>query len=77
MNDRADAWKKLQARVVELETLCMHFERMLSELDSVVRDQQKQLEAVRREMTAALTQWTQVAEPPEVRKPEDEKPPHY
>ena len=68
----------LEARVVEMEVLFTHLQRTLGELDQVVLRQQKQIEALERtakNLGESLGQLS--AGPPEERKPEDEKPPHY
>jgi SlyX protein len=68
----------LESRVVEMEVLFTHLQRTLGELDQVVLRQQKQIEALERtakNLGESLGQLS--AGPPEERKPEDEKPPHY
>jgi len=69
---------RLEARVVEMEVLFTHLQRTLGELDQVVLRQQKQIEALERTAKNLGESVGQLsAGPPEERKPEDEKPPHY
>lgn len=68
----------LEARVVEMEVLFTHLQRTLGELDQVVLRQQKQIEALERTAKNLGESVGQLsAGPPEERKLEDEKPPHY
>jgi uncharacterized coiled-coil protein SlyX len=70
--------ERLQTRVMELEILCTHLERLIGDLNGVVLDQQKQLEVLRLKLTETSAQLTELSAPPgEAPKPEDEKPPHY
>ena len=72
------AWERINARVVDLETLLTHLQRTLGDLDQVILAQQRQLEGLERKVAALssdLNQFSSSAR--EERKPEDEKPPHY
>jgi SlyX protein len=72
------AGDRLNARVVDLETLLMHLQRTLGELDQVVRAQQKQIEALERKIGLLTSDLNSLSSSlPDERKPEDEKPPHY
>jgi uncharacterized coiled-coil protein SlyX len=66
------------ARIVELETLYTHLQRTLGELDEVVLDQQRQIETLSKRVASLASDLNRLAgSEPEVRKPEDERPPHY
>ncbi len=79
MNEpRVDDEKRLEARVVELETLFTHLQRTIGELDQVVLAQQKRIEALERTIATWREELGALAGAvTEERKPEDEKPPHY
>ncbi|HEY1786347.1 MAG TPA: SlyX family protein [Pirellulales bacterium] len=68
----------LADRLVRLETVVTHLEQTIQDLDQVVLSQAKQLDATNRRIEALTHQMSQAREAAaEVRKPEDEKPPHY
>lgn len=63
---------------MELETLYTHLQRTVGELDGVVLDQQRQIDALERKVAALKLELSTLASSVvEERKPEDEKPPHY
>jgi uncharacterized coiled-coil protein SlyX len=65
-------------RVVELETLFMHLQRTVGELDQVVLAQQKQIEALEQKFAGLEGDLNSLSgSVADERKPEDEKPPHY
>jgi uncharacterized coiled-coil protein SlyX len=69
---------RLQARVVELETLYAHLERTLADLDQVVLAQRREIDQLANltgAIEADLSALAGTIAPQ--RKPEDEKPPHY
>jgi len=69
---------KLHERMVELEMQITHLQRTVGDLDQVVLSQQKQIDALARELSATVSQMASIGSAgAEVRKPEDEKPPHY
>ncbi len=66
------------ARIVELETLYTHLQRTLGELDQAVLDQQRQIDTLSKRVSSLAGDLNRLAgSEPEVRKPEDERPPHY
>ena len=66
------------ARIVELETLYTHLQRTLGELDQVVLAQQRQIEALSNRVASLAGDLHRLSGSElEVRKPEDERPPHY
>jgi uncharacterized coiled-coil protein SlyX len=66
------------ARIVELETLYTHLQRTLGDLDQAVLDQQRQIEVMSKRIHTLAGDFDRMAgSEPEVRKPEDERPPHY
>jgi uncharacterized coiled-coil protein SlyX len=66
------------ARIVELETLYTHLQRTLGELDQAVLDQQRQIDTLSKRVSLLAGDLNRLAgSEPEVRKPEDERPPHY
>jgi len=74
----ADSESRLQARVVELETLYAHLERTLGDLDQAVLAQQRQIDALEKKAAALESDLNGLSgSPAPERKPEDEKPPHY
>jgi uncharacterized coiled-coil protein SlyX len=76
--ERADSLQPALARIVELETLYTHLQRTLGELDQVVLAQQRQIETLSQRIASLAGDLNRLAgSEPEVRKPEDERPPHY
>ena len=74
----ADSLQPALARIVELETLYTHLQRTLGELDQVVLAQQRQIEALSNRVASLAGDFHRLSgSEPEVRKPEDERPPHY
>lgn len=65
-------------RIVELETLYTHLQRTLGDLDQAVLAQQRQIETLSKRVASLAGDLNRLAgSEPEVRKPEDERPPHY
>lgn len=73
-----EAHRKLIGRVTELESLFTHLQQTIKDLNQVVLDQQRQLDATERQLSRILRDVMSlsagVAEP---RTAEEEKPPHY
>jgi uncharacterized coiled-coil protein SlyX len=68
----------LQARVVELETLYMHLQRTVAELDQAALAQHKRIESLERTVRALGEELTRlVGSLREERNLADERPPHY
>ena len=69
---------KLESRVTELESLFSHGQRLLEQLDEIVREQATRLAAQQRRMQQLHDQIErQTAAMTERRTLEDERPPHY
>lgn len=78
MDESQKADGRLEQRVSELESLFLHLQRTVQDLNDVLLDQHRQLTAVQSQMDRVLRDvdsLVQVQERP--RRPEDEKPPHY
>ena len=76
--ESAESLQPTLARIVELETLYTHLQRTLGELDQVVLAQQRQIEALSNRVASLAGDLNRLSgSEPEVRKPEDERPPHY
>jgi len=67
----------LADRVLELEMLVTHLQRDLETLNSVVLDQQKQLDALRQLISKLDNRVTGLGEGDEPRDLREERPPHY
>ena len=68
---------RLSQRVTDLEMLFTHLQRSVQDLDKVILDQQKQIDALRAQIGRLLLQLEQFAEPAAERRVEEERPPHY
>jgi len=69
---------RLAERLTALETVVTHLERTIHDLDEAIRARNKQLDLVDRKLAQLGLEVGALREgPPEVRTPEDEKPPHY
>ncbi len=76
--EHAESPQTALARIVELETLYTHLQRTLGELDQVVLAQQRQIDTLSQRIASLAGDLNRLAgSEPEVRKPEDERPPHY
>jgi uncharacterized coiled-coil protein SlyX len=64
-------------RLVALELLVTHLERDLGTLNSVLLEQRKELEALKRKIDRLDDRVTRLAEEEEPRNPAAERPPHY
>jgi SlyX protein len=64
-------------RIVKLEFLVAHLERELATMNSVLLEQQKQIEALKRTAARLDDRVARLAEDDEQRDPSDERPPHY
>ncbi len=70
--------KSLEARLTDLETIISHQQKLIEDLNDVVIDLQKRIDVLPREISR-LSDEIRVARElsAEIRRPEDEKPPHY
>ncbi len=64
-------------RVVNVELLLMHVQYDFEQLSQVVFRQQAEIDALKTEVAKLTTRIVTLADNPEVRDPQDEKPPHY
>jgi uncharacterized coiled-coil protein SlyX len=69
---------RLAERLTALEMVVTHLERTIHDLDEAIRERNKQLDLVERTLSQLRLEVGTLREgPPEVRTPEEEKPPHY
>ncbi|MCA9041657.1 MAG: SlyX family protein [Planctomycetaceae bacterium] len=66
----------LEQRIMELETLFTHLQHDVQQLNQVILEQQKQLDALHKK-NEQLLQHIEELEKPEERDPLQERPPHY
>ena len=64
-------------RVVNVELLLTHLQHDFEQLSQVVFRQQAEIDALKTEVAKLSTRIVTLADDPEVRDPQDEKPPHY
>jgi SlyX protein len=75
----ADFDGELARRLSEVESSLMFLQRTIDDLNAVILDQQRRLEAQHGEIARLRAMFTNLADtlPDAPRRPEDEKPPHY
>lgn len=77
-DDKKPVAADLTQRVVELESLIMHLQYTLGQLDEVVISQQRQIDLLERRVVAASKQLAAVATSGAEERPlAEDKPPHY
>src|SRR6185295_11957247 len=64
-------------RLVSLELLVTHLERDLGAMNSVVLEQQREIESLKHLVSRLDDRMTRLAEEEEPRDPQEERPPHY
>lgn len=64
-------------RVVNVELLLTHLQHDFEQLSQVIWRQQAEIDSLRTEVVKLSTRVVTLAENPEVRDPQEEKPPHY
>lgn len=64
-------------RLIALELVVTHLERDLNALNSVLLEQQTEIDTLKRLMTRLDDRVTRLATDEEPRDPGDERPPHY
>lgn len=64
-------------RVINVELLLTHLQHDFEQLSQVVFRQQAEIDALKTEVAKLNTRVVTLADNPEVRDPQDEKPPHY
>jgi uncharacterized coiled-coil protein SlyX len=68
----------LETRLTELESLFMHLQRTVADLDQIVVDQSRRMEILEREVRRLSSDLGAVRDMNrEPRRPEDDIPPHY
>lgn len=73
-----DSGRSVDERLVTLEESMMHVERLVQDLDTVVRGVHDRIDDLTRGMRKLKEKIDVLAErEPEERAPDDEKPPHY
>ncbi|MEX2139896.1 MAG: SlyX family protein [Pirellulales bacterium] len=75
---KADA-RELECRLSEMESVLMFLQRTTDDLNTVILEQQRRLEAQDNELARLRAMFANFADamPEAPRKPEDETPPHY
>ncbi|MEZ6045416.1 MAG: SlyX family protein [Planctomycetaceae bacterium] len=68
--------QQLSNRITELEMLFTHLQHDVQQLNEVVLQQRQQLERLQK-VNEQLQQHIEELENPEVRNPQEERPPHY
>jgi uncharacterized coiled-coil protein SlyX len=69
--------KSVEDRVVELELLVTHLERDLGTLNSVLTDQRKEIDVLKRLIGRLDDRVARLTDDDEPRDAVDERPPHY
>jgi len=70
--------KSPEERITQLEEMLMHFQQTIADLDQSIFDQHRRLEQLQREMLRLANDLRSTRElSVEIRRPEDEIPPHY
>ena len=69
--------KPIEERVVELELLVTHLERDLGTLNTVLTDQQQEIDVLKRLISRLDDRVARLSDDDEPRDAVDEKPPHY
>ena len=64
-------------RVINVELLLTHLQHDFEQLSQVVFQQQTEIDALKTEVAKLSTRIVTLTDDPEVRDPQDEKPPHY
>ncbi len=67
----------LANRVTELEILVMHMQADFQKINSVVLDQQREIDALTKSLDRLGSKVDKLGEEPEKRDPLQERPPHY
>ncbi|MBA3314547.1 MAG: SlyX family protein [Planctomycetota bacterium] len=66
-----------QERLTAIETLLMHMQHEFEQLNAAILGQQRDLDALRKDMDAIRGHVERLEAGPETRDPKLEKPPHY
>ncbi len=70
--------KNSEERITHLEMMVMHLQKTVSDLDASILDQHRRIESMQREMLRLANDLRSARDMAiEIRRPEDEIPPHY
>ena len=72
-----DADERFDERIVKLELLVTHLEHELATMSSVLVEQRKEIDLLKRTTARLDDRVARLAEDDEPRDPGDERPPHY
>lgn len=64
-------------RLVALELLVTHLQYDVEQMNVALREQQREIQSLHGLLARLERRVTQLQEPPEIRDPEAERPPHY
>ena len=64
-------------RFIELESLVMHLQNDLEQMNNVILHQQREMESLNQRIQQLESRLEKTAESPEERDPLEERPPHY
>lgn len=64
-------------RIIQLETAVAHLQHDLEQMNQALVSLHVELKGSREQMTRFERKLQQLGEPPEIRDPGDERPPHY
>jgi SlyX protein len=67
----------LNVRLIELESIVMHLQNDLVQMNNVILDQQRDIESLNRKVQQFENRLTETTGDPEKRDPLEERPPHY
>ena len=64
-------------RLIELESLVMHLQNDLEQMNNVILGQQQEMKSLHQRIQQLESRLAETAEGPEKRDPLEERPPHY
>lgn len=64
-------------RLIELESIVMHLQNDLMQMNNVILDQQREIESFNQRIQQLESRLAETAESPEEHDPLEERPPHY
>ncbi|MCH7688962.1 MAG: SlyX family protein [Planctomycetes bacterium] len=67
----------LNDRLIELESIVMHQQNDLEQMNNVILNQQREIESLNRKIQQFENRLEETREGPENRDPLEERPPHY
>jgi SlyX protein len=63
--------------LIDLESIVMHLQNDLEQMNNVILDQQREMESLNRKIQHLESRLDKTADSPEERDPLEERPPHY